>query len=157
MCDYSLGGLPNRLAKEGDELVVHKFRTGSMGLASAADLKIPTIKAEAPRRTMWEHVRSFLESEPRANDVCAICIPPGAKLTLSNVPAEVQARWSVKEGAEVVFTQTSAMANTYRDAIVMPDGRAALLQCLPEGMRVNVVSLGGTEEAIEARKIETYV
>jgi hypothetical protein len=156
MCDYSLGGLPNRLAKEGDELVVHKFRTGSMGLAAAADLK-PVVKAEVPRKSIWEHVRSFLESEPRSNEVCAVCIPPGAKLTLISVPAEVQARWTVTEGAEVVFTQTSALANTYRDAILMPDGRTALLQCLPEGMRVNVVSLGGTEEAQEARKEETYV
>ena len=26
MCDYSLCGLPNRLAQEGEEFVVHKFR-----------------------------------------------------------------------------------------------------------------------------------
>src|SRR5260370_14227415 len=33
MCDYSLAGLPNRLAVEGDQLVVQPFSTGAMGLA----------------------------------------------------------------------------------------------------------------------------
>ena len=32
MCDYSLMGIPNRLACEGEDLVVHQFRTGSRGL-----------------------------------------------------------------------------------------------------------------------------
>jgi len=34
MCDYSLAGNPNRLAVEGEELVVHPFPTGALGLAS---------------------------------------------------------------------------------------------------------------------------
>jgi hypothetical protein len=28
MCDYSLAGVPNRLAVEGEELVVHRFPNG---------------------------------------------------------------------------------------------------------------------------------
>jgi hypothetical protein len=31
MCDYSLAGIPNRLAIEGEQLVVHQFSTGSLG------------------------------------------------------------------------------------------------------------------------------
>ena len=34
MCDYSLAGVPNRLAMEGEELVVHRFPTGAPGLTS---------------------------------------------------------------------------------------------------------------------------
>ena len=34
MCDYSLMGIPNRLAREGEELVVYEFRTGSRGLTA---------------------------------------------------------------------------------------------------------------------------
>jgi hypothetical protein len=34
MCDYSLAGIPNRLAVEGEELVVHRFTMGPLGLAS---------------------------------------------------------------------------------------------------------------------------
>jgi len=38
MCDYSLMALPNRLAVCGDELVVHRFELGSLGLASAVEV-----------------------------------------------------------------------------------------------------------------------
>ena len=34
MCDYSLAGIPSRLAVEGEQLVAHRFSTGSLGLAS---------------------------------------------------------------------------------------------------------------------------
>ena len=33
MCDSSLTGIPNRLAVEGEQLVVHRFHTGFVGLA----------------------------------------------------------------------------------------------------------------------------
>src|SRR5689334_4379775 len=39
MCDYSLFAIPNRLAKEQENLVAHRFPTGSMGLASPMDLR----------------------------------------------------------------------------------------------------------------------
>ena len=31
MCDYSLAHFPNRLAVAGEELVVHRFNTGTLG------------------------------------------------------------------------------------------------------------------------------
>jgi hypothetical protein len=34
MCDYSLHGIRNRLAKEDEVLLVHRFYTGSKGLTS---------------------------------------------------------------------------------------------------------------------------
>ena len=39
MCDYSLHGIENRLAEEGEILVVHRFYTGSKGLTSPVYLK----------------------------------------------------------------------------------------------------------------------
>jgi hypothetical protein len=39
MCDYSLMAIPNRLAVSGEELIVHRFEAGSVGLASAFDLR----------------------------------------------------------------------------------------------------------------------
>ena len=44
MCDYSLHTYPNRLAADGEDLVVHRFGAGSLGLASPADLA-PVISA----------------------------------------------------------------------------------------------------------------
>ena len=39
MCDYPLHGIPNRLAQEGEVLVVHRFDSGSKGLTSPEYLK----------------------------------------------------------------------------------------------------------------------
>ena len=41
MCDYSLMNVPNRLAREQEDLVAHRFPTGSLGLASPKDLASP--------------------------------------------------------------------------------------------------------------------
>ncbi|MCZ2147115.1 MAG: hypothetical protein LC126_05005 [Bryobacterales bacterium] len=146
MCDYSLTGLPNRLAREGEELIVHRFRTGSMGLASAADLLSTAPPPESPRKSIWERIVAFLAPPPAATEVCAVCVPPGARLVLSSVPQKVKSKWDVTEGTRVLFTQTTEAAYTYRDAFLMPNGCAVLLQCLPEGMRVVILSLGGLEE-----------
>ena len=56
MCDYSLVSLPNRLAKEGNHLVVHQFPTGTLGLIEAprevrtpAETVAPQLVVEACR------------------------------------------------------------------------------------------------------------
>ena len=69
-------------------------------------------------------------------------------LVMTSVPDEVRDRWSVSEGTSVLFAQTSATVNNYRDAFVMPDGKPVLLQCLPEGLRVTVLTLGGSEQSL---------
>jgi hypothetical protein len=68
MCDYSLAGIPNRLAVEGEELVVHRFPTNSMGLAS------PCASV-----SWWS-----------AKQNPAVCVPPGARLILHDVPERLQ-------------------------------------------------------------------
>jgi hypothetical protein len=151
MCDYSLGGLPNRLAVDGEELRVHRFRTGSMGLASTADLHQfkPT---ETPLRQMslWSRIKSFFAEHPhRTPNTCAVCVPPGAQLIVKNIPADLQHRWCVGPEEEVRFMQCSADVNRYRDCVQFKNQRQVLLQEMREGMCVQVVSLGGTESSDE--------
>jgi len=123
MCDYSLMAVPNRLAQEGDELVVHRFHTGSIGLASREDLDLVTA-AKAVPRGFWAHVKDFLLL-PVREPVCAVCIPPGARLELHGLgPVE-----------QVTFTQTSTSVNSYRDAVRFANDRVLHLQGLPEGLR----------------------
>src|SRR3954454_7268757 len=77
MCDYSLHGLPNRLAVEGEELVTHRFSTGSMGLASMADvataMKLEVITGN--RRPWWWTMRCWLDPSRAQAQVPAVCIP----------------------------------------------------------------------------------
>ena len=148
MCDYSLSGLPNRLAVEGEELVTHRFRTGVMGLASPAELS-PTRAPIGQRghKNNWEKIKSFFGWALQMPDACAVCVPPGAQLVLTCVPSQVATTRNITEGSELKFTQTSADVNTHRDALVMPDGTPVLLQVLPQGLRMRVVSLAGAEES----------
>jgi hypothetical protein len=144
MCDYSLCGIPNRLAVDGEELIVHKFSTGSMGLAAPADLKIrESIKEPFPDRSLWARIKRFFACPPQTPAPAAVCIPPGSHLILKNIPADLQQKYNVQCQEGVVFTQTSANVNAYRDAIQFPGGRQVLLQDLQEGMGVEVLSLAG--------------
>ena len=106
MCDYSLAGIPNRLAVEGEELVVHGFPTGSIGLAS-------------PCTTVS---RWFGKQTP------AVCVPPGARLILLDVPERLQHDLAVRSMEEVTFVQLSATPYQYRDAVRFGNGRVIRLQ-----------------------------
>ena len=81
MCDYSLLAVPNRLAREGEQLVTHRFPTGSLGLASAIDLNC---ESSAEARTWWTAVKEFF-NPLELGSVTAVCIPPGAHLRLHGV------------------------------------------------------------------------
>jgi hypothetical protein len=138
MCDYSLMAVPNRLAREGEELITHRFPTGSLGLASPADLQ-RTPKAAA-RRSFWTAFREFFQPAETVA-VCAVCIPPGARLRLEDVPVRLQTELRVGQVEEVTFTQLTASAHSYRDAVRFANGRELRLQELREGQRVRVLDL----------------
>ena len=54
MCDYSLAGIPNRLAVEGEQLVVHRF-PASMGLAPCPPLAADSEGWRSAFRTDADH------------------------------------------------------------------------------------------------------
>jgi hypothetical protein len=152
MCDYSLHAVPNRLAIEGEELITHRFPTSSIGLASPADFEKATRTRHTPETgtSWWAVVKSWLNPPPlRAEKVCAVCIPPGARLRIPEVPQELQRELGVGRSEEVVFVELSASAYRYRDGIRFANGREILLQYLDEGLRMEVLSLAGTEVVAE--------
>jgi hypothetical protein len=142
MCDYSLMGVSNRLACEGEDLVVYEFRTGSRGLTPC-----PSV-TNADTQTRYGIVkRLFGNLEPER---VAVCIPPGARLLLSDIAEDVQNSFSVGASEEVTFTQLTATPNRYRDAVRFSNGRELLLQRLNEGQRVRVLQLSLTEEPVRS-------
>jgi hypothetical protein len=54
MCDYSLQGIRNRLAEQGETLVVHRFQTGSKGLAS-----LESVQQDEGPKTWMGALKSF--------------------------------------------------------------------------------------------------
>lgn len=145
MCDYSLMALPNRLAQEGEALVLHRFRTGSLGLASPADLGLPAEPQSASARTLWTKVKEFF-NPPEVCSAPAVCIPPGARLMLHDIPLRLRNGLGIHSDEEVTFTQIDAAVNTYRDAVRFHCGREVRLQELQEGQRVEVLCLALAED-----------
>ncbi|MFN7945315.1 MAG: hypothetical protein U0Z53_08190 [Blastocatellia bacterium] len=156
MCDYSLHSIKNRLANENEQLFVHTFHTGSKGLASVEDLKSleknPPLPAGAG---LWARFKHRVSNSLRWMDydaqksLCAICIPPGARLELHDIPARLQKDYGVGPHEQVTFVQLSADPYRYRDAVRFKNGQEVLLQKLTEGLRAEVVSLSLAEEVPE--------
>jgi len=144
MCDYSLMAVPNRLAQEGEELVMHRFPTGSLGLASPADLK-RAVNPLPAAVTFWARLKDLFNPATSA-PVCAVCIPPGARLQLKGLPARLRRDFGVGEEETVTFTQISAAVNSYRDAVRFSNGRELRLQELCEGLQVTVLDLSLAQE-----------
>ncbi len=153
MCDYSLHAIPNRLAVEGEELVTHRFPTSSIGLASAADLaKTNRVRLDwgHGRGSWWSAVKSWLKPPSlRIERVPAVCIPPGARLRMRDIPKNLQRELGVGAVEEVKFVELSASAYRYRDGVRFTNGREILLQYLDEGLHMNVLWLGSTEESYD--------
>jgi hypothetical protein len=138
MCDYSLHAVKNRLAVEGEQLIINKFHTGSKGLASVADMK------SIQPRNLIELVRDKLRPErfwDRKKKIPAICIPPGAKLELSGIPKSAQKLFGIGEAEEVTFAQLTDEPFRYRDAFRFKNGEEILIQKFPDGVRAEVLSL----------------
>ena len=142
MCDYSLHGLPNRLAREGEDLVAHRFSTGAIGLTSPAELC--RARGYSGPKSLWSAIRAAI-LPPAFSEAPAVCVPPGARLQITDIPASLQRELRVGPDEIVTFTQTSAMPQTYHDAVRFDNGRQILLQILREGQRVSVLSLGSEE------------
>lgn len=138
MCDYSLGGIENRLAEDGEELVVHRFTTGSKGLTSPEYLNPkPWVKSLA-------RILGIRDSSLRE---CAVCIPDGAKLMI-HFSEYFQEIFNLSSVEMVTFRQLSGRAMTYRDALEFADGYSILLQQLEEGQRLQVLSISSSEESV---------
>ncbi len=146
MCDYSLHHFPNRLAQEGEPLVVHRFPSTTLGLASPADLRgSANIRVGQSRDGFWARLRDFF-TVPKARTVPAVCVPPGAQLLLRDIPGHLQEELKVRSEEQVVFTQLGADPFCYRDAVRFRNGREVLLQRLKEGQRADVLCLSLPDE-----------
>ena len=153
MCDYSLMAIANRVAVSGDELVVHRFHTGTVGLASASDLRKGQDRPKFQGNSFWLRLIQFL-NPPDIQSLPAVCIPPGARLLVQDIPMRLQHEGRFKEVEEAVFIQVTAHVNTFRDAIRFQNGVEILLQQLDEGLRIQVLGLSTAEKTAGPRERE---
>jgi hypothetical protein len=101
-------------------------------------------------KSWWTALKSWINPPPlRTEKIPAVCIPPGARLRIQDVPRGLQKELGVGPAEEVVFVELSASAYSYRDGIRFRNCREILLQYLDEGLRMDVLSLEGTESAVQ--------
>jgi hypothetical protein len=143
MCDYSLAAMQTRLAVEGEELSVYRFPSGSLGLTSPAELE--RCKPELRGWRSWFSPRQA---------PCAVCIPPGARLLLFDIPKRLQQQRGIGPSEQVTFIQTNATPGRHRDGVRFGNNQEILLQHLAEGQRVVVLSLSSSEDEAPARVFE---
>jgi hypothetical protein len=154
MCDYSLTGIPNRLATVGEELITHRFPTGSVGLASAHDVaRINCGEEPQPKRGFWGTIQHWIAGPKLTESICAVCIAPGTVLQMSRIPETLRRQFALSALEDVSFTQLTAEPFQYRDAIRFRNGRHLLLQSLQEGILFKVQS-EAAERSLDGR-IET--
>jgi hypothetical protein len=139
--------IPNRLAVSGEELVVHRFEAGAVaGLASPCDLRKRQDYRRVQSHGFWQRLKEFFD-RPSAPAIPAVCIPPGARLLVRDIPAKLRRECGFqKDIEEAVFTQITAAEDTYRDAVRFPNGIEVLLQRFTDGQRVRVLSLSEAEQ-----------
>jgi len=137
MCDYSLSGLPNRLAVEGERLVAYRFPNGVKGFVSQPELASFTCS----HPTLWRKICAWF----RNDTPCAVCVPPGATLLLRDVPVWLRQGSNADPDEMVTFVQGES--REYRDGIQFRWGTSVLLQQLPTGLVVDVLSLSGRTES----------
>jgi hypothetical protein len=149
MCDYSLHGIPNRLAVEGEQLVTFKFLTGSVGLATPTD--IASADRLNPRWRSWRFaLKHWFKPQEGLDQVPAVCVPPGAHLLINHIPEVLRRKFSLQGVEEVTFVQFSADAYRYRDGIRFQNGKQILLQEIAEGVCFEVLSLVRSHDGAEA-------
>jgi hypothetical protein len=146
MCDYSLHGIQNRLARKGEVLVVHRFYTGSKGLTSPEYLRCDPPKAQG---LMALFRRKITFRQPK---VCAVCIPDGAQLIISEISPKLQQAHGLNPTEAVTFRQLSTDFLTYRDAVEFKTGVNVRLQDLEEGQTVEVLALSSEKGDVRDEK-----
>jgi hypothetical protein len=151
MCDYSLYTVKNRLACESDDLILHRFDTGSLGFCAAVELQQEMDRSDLARG--WSSFQRWMFPRKKCG-LTAVCVPPGAQLLVLEVPKKTVPGFQAQELESVEFTQLSERSFAYRDALRFPGGETVLLQSLPEGLRVTVMALASEEEVVVAAPVK---
>jgi hypothetical protein len=92
-------------------------------------------------------VGEIVAAPNESKSVPAVCIPPGARLLLRDIPQQLQDQLGVRRVEEVTFTEITSSEFSYRDAVRFGNGIETILQRLLEGQRVRVLNLSLADTA----------
>jgi hypothetical protein len=116
MCDYSLEFYATRQARENEVYVTTRFPSGSMGFAAPGDC------------------------------ATAVCVAYGTKMTLENLPPELQQDLAIGPIESVVFARVEE--SLHHDGVRFANGQTVLLHRLGVGVLGSMASDTPTEKKI---------
>jgi len=148
MLDHSVMVSPKRLARKGEELLVHRLPNGTKALAACSDVKHPVIpfpiQGSSFRLLLCEiesALRHILIGPAPSETAAVVCVRPGTRLLLRDIPEHLQRAIDVRPVEEVTFIETNPSAFSHRDAVHFRNGYDISLQRLEVGQRVRVLAL----------------
>ncbi len=103
MCDYSLEIYRSRPAVHGEQYMLHRFRSGTIGFVAPTDCGT------------------------------AVCMPAGARIRLEGLNGAVQRALGVGPTEVVDMIRLPFRGHTHRDGVRFADGREVLLQSINVG------------------------
>ena len=118
MCEFSLQFFSNREAREGEQLILKKFPTGTKGLIS------PFEEFNAP----------------------VVCLKPKTKVFLQRIPRNLQEQLGVGPKSEATFAKLHFEHVDYHDGFIFPNGKEILIQDLDLGIFARVLSIPTSKE-----------
>jgi hypothetical protein len=143
MCNASLHTTQNRLAEEGEDLILHRFQSGTLKFVSAFDrTKLEHAAARGETAGFWSSLKHRIRNQ---RPLRRVLIPPGSRLLLVDIPQSLRTSPSWGTSAVVVFIEIVERSNSYRDGVVFPQGARVPLQDLPEGLHALVLSTSAQE------------
>ncbi len=145
MCGCSGTTVPSRLASEGQQLVVHKFLDGSLGLALIADVRLNQSRLEQTQRfSFWSRLLRRFQSAPQiSKPIPAVSVPTGAHVILKGISGSLQQKYGLEEREGAVFLQGTDETNQY-PVLRFNNGAEIRLPELRAGHSIEVLSLAGT-------------
>lgn len=132
MCDYSLECYSSRPAIEGERLVIHRFSNGIQGFVCQTEL---TAFNAAPK-SAWQRLTDWLFARTPE----AVCLAPGCRLVLRELPLPLQRQIGVTSEEEVTFIECGSQ-HTHRDALRFRQGTSIPVQALAPGQVADVLTL----------------
>jgi hypothetical protein len=145
MCDYSLLEYNARLAMDGERLEVYRLTSGVKGLVAlprVARLRLCNVQ-NSRRRPAFSGMPSV------------VCVSPGTRLFLYDIPLAMQIRLGVSGSEEVTFTELQSVEN-FRDAVQFHQGSIVALQDLNIGQRMEVLDFSPAKETSAAPPVAAH-
>lgn len=137
---------PNRLAADSEQLIVHKFPTGSIGLASVTDVwRYELDRHETLKGSLWQRLKRLCRDAPdTSHPLLQVRVPSGAYLILRAIPSSLQQRYGLRDEEGAVFERSHTEAKACQGKLRFHNGARIRMEELRVGQLIEVLSLAKT-------------